>query len=332
MVAMVPLMGGHGGPPPLTGGPPGQRPNPPLVWFTPGPGTLDMLRLFEEPGEWNTARERISVFKFYRSQLLDTGDPMVGPNTYDALRAADAFRKLAKTWRKRIAIEVAVVKDYSCTEDMSGTDAEIRNALKAVAAVRAAGGEVQYFALDEPFTATVQSPRCGGRDLRATLARLDRFFAHVRLAAPRVEIGLIEQFPISSGTEILDYVRQMKARGIRPAFFHLDADLNALPKGSDRFEKEIPPLAAALEDEGIPFGIIFFGHSGESDSDYYDDALDFVERAGETLSDLPRDIVFQSWAESKTGRRITPANLPEWERGTHTALINAGLDTLRQRR
>ena len=26
------------------------------IWFTPGPGTIDMLRLFEAPDEWGPAR------------------------------------------------------------------------------------------------------------------------------------------------------------------------------------------------------------------------------------------------------------------------------------
>jgi len=338
---------GHGGPtalsrggpsPRRSEGPRGQpaqpeetqhgRPDPPRVWFTPGPGTLDMLRLFEMPDEWAEARARISVFKFYRSQLLDEPDPMVGPNTYDALRRVDALRTITRVWQKRIAIEVSAVKDFTCTDDMSGTDGEIRRALEAIRAVRAAGGEVAYLALDEPFTATVQSPRCGGRDLGPTLDRLERFFAGVRLGAPRVQIGLIEQFPTSSGAEVLDDVRLMIARGIRPAFFHLDADLNALPKGSGRFEREIPALADALEAEGVPFGVIFFGHDGDSDERYTKDALAYVRRAAKALPRLPRDIVFQSWARSKAGRWVTPRNLPEWAPDSHTALVDAGMGIL----
>jgi len=91
-------------------------------------------------------------------------------------------------------------------------------------------------------------------------------------------------------------------------------------------------MIEAIEAEGVPVGIIFFGHSGESDEDYYDDALAFVRRANDALPDLPRDVIFQSWAESKMGRRITPANLPENARHTHTALVNAGLEELRDRR
>src|SRR5437762_2666063 len=64
------------------------------VWFAPGPGTLDYLRLFDHPEEWAHARRVVRVFKFYQQHVLIPASPIVGPNTYDALIQVDAFRRL----------------------------------------------------------------------------------------------------------------------------------------------------------------------------------------------------------------------------------------------
>jgi hypothetical protein len=37
---------------------------------------------------------------------------------------------------------------------------------------------------------------------------------------------------------------------------------------------------------------------------------------------MPDQLIFQSWAESSTGLRITPTNLPEVTPNTHTRLVN----------
>ena len=42
------------------------------VWFCPGPGTVDYIRLFERPEEWAHVRQFVSVFKFYQ-QHTQTG-------------------------------------------------------------------------------------------------------------------------------------------------------------------------------------------------------------------------------------------------------------------
>src|SRR6266550_5588768 len=68
------------------------------IWFCPGPGTLDYLRLFEHPEEWARARAVVTVFKFYAQHTQTPAAAIVGPNTYDALVRVDAFRKLT-SWK-----------------------------------------------------------------------------------------------------------------------------------------------------------------------------------------------------------------------------------------
>ena len=64
------------------------------IWYSPGPGTLDYLRLFEHPEEWRRARGVVTVFKFYAQHTQTPAPSIVGPNTYDAFVRVGAFRKL----------------------------------------------------------------------------------------------------------------------------------------------------------------------------------------------------------------------------------------------
>jgi len=122
------------------------------VWFCPGPGTLDYIRLFEHPEEWAHVRQLVSVFKFYQQHTHAGGSPIVGPNSYEALARAGVFQTLGR-WGKKIAIESWAVKEFYCTPDASGMALAVADTVKAVRAVEAAGGRVAYLAMDEPFAA-----------------------------------------------------------------------------------------------------------------------------------------------------------------------------------
>jgi hypothetical protein len=303
-----------------------ERPRPLVAWFAPAPGSLDMLHLFEAGDEWAAARSRVSVFKFYQQHLQDPAPPLVGPNTYNALRAIDAFRTITHTWHKQVAIEVGAVKEQFCTADASGMNASIRATLNAVAAVHQAGGEVTFLAMDEPFLSG-RSAACGGPDAGPTLRRLDRYFANVRFAAPGIRIGLIEAYPSFSARTLAGFLAAMSDRGIPPAFFHLDVDLNALD-AQNAFGPDARALADACAALGIPFGVIVWGHSGDSDRLYVDDAMRLVERVNDAFPESLPQLVFQSWAQSRTGLHITPTNLPERTTNTHTWLIDSALHVL----
>jgi hypothetical protein len=51
------------------------------IWFAPGPGTLDYLRLFENPEQWTRTRSVVTVFKFYAQHTQTPAPSIVGPNT-----------------------------------------------------------------------------------------------------------------------------------------------------------------------------------------------------------------------------------------------------------
>jgi hypothetical protein len=290
------------------------------IWFSPGPGTPDYIRLFEHPEEWSLAREVMSVFKFYQQHTQTPADPIVGPNTYDALVRAQAFRRLTQ-WGKRIAIEVGSVKEFYCTRDASGMRASIAASVAAVQAVERAGGFVSYLAMDEPFVAG-RARVCDGPALEPTADRVATYVGGVRAVRPKVQIGLIEAYPFSSADAIEAIVGLLVARGAKPAFLHMDVDWHF--SGADAFRRDLKRLQTFAAAQQIPFGIILTGYNGEADPLYAQDVGEITELTAETFgtwSAMPDHIIVQSWAESRTGLRITPSNLPETRQYAHTQVL-----------
>jgi hypothetical protein len=152
------------------------------IWFCPSPGSTDFQRLFEHPEEWESARQLISVFKFYQQHTQTPAPSIVGPNTYDALARVGAFRRLGQ-WKKKIAIESGSVKEFFCTPDASGINAAITASVASVRAVEEAGGSVAYIAQDEPFVSG-RSRVCGGPALDPTADRVATYVRGVKAASP----------------------------------------------------------------------------------------------------------------------------------------------------
>jgi hypothetical protein len=291
------------------------------IWFAPGPGTADLIRLFEQPGEWRHSRALTSVFKFYQQHTQTPAPDIVGPNTYDALARSGAFRTL-KQWGMRIALEAGAVKDFYCTADASGMNAAIGNTLASLRAVDAAGGTVAYVAMDEPFVAGRASV-CGGPALEPTADRVAQYVAAVRASLRSVQIGLIEAYPFSSASAIETIVSLLEARGAKPAFLHMDVDWHL--SGAAPFERDMARLQAFCANRQIPFGIIITGYDGNADALYAVDVYGITELIVRTFGTWPRmpdHLIFQSWALSSTGLHIAPSNLPEDRPFTHTAMVH----------
>jgi hypothetical protein len=290
------------------------------IWFTPVPGAVDYRRLFEHPEEWDRARSVIRVFKFYQQHTQTPAPSIVGPNSYDALVRAGAFRALSK-WGIKTALEVGAVKAFWCTPDASGMQASIRATLDSVKAVQDAGGNVAYLAMDEPWVSGRQRA-CGGPALEPTADRLQTYMSAVRAAHQSIRLGLIEAYPFSSAAEVERMLVLLRERGVAPAFLHLDVDWHALKPG--QFAAEVPRIAATVRARGIPFGIIIWGYNGDADPLFASEAADvanLVAQTFQTWEQMPDQIVFQSWAVSQSGLLITPSLLPEERLYTHTNLL-----------
>lgn len=294
----------------------------PEIWFCPGPGTLDYPHLFDRPDQWRHAREAVSVFKFYQQHTSSVSDAVNGPNTYDALVRAGAFSKVI-AWGKKIALEVGAVKEFYCTPDASGMNRAIADTLASVHAVERAGGKVSYLAMDDPFAAG-RAAVCGGPALQPTADRIATYVSGVRAAGVSASIGMIEAYPFSSEPQIETMLELLRARAAAPAFLHMDIDLNAIRVFKVDMTGDLRRLKALCAAQNLPFGVIIWGNNGDADALYASDAgklLNAVAEAFPTSSDLPDQIIVQSWAESRTGLRITPTNLPEDVAFTHTNLL-----------
>jgi hypothetical protein len=290
------------------------------IWFSPGPGTLDYLRLFEHPEEWPRARSVVDVFKFYAQHTQTPAPSIVGPNTYDALARAGAFRQL-RVWKIKTAIEAGSVKEFWCTPDASGMDASVRSTLDAIRAVESAGGTVDYIAMDEPWVSG-RSRACGGPALEPTADRVAFYISSVKRAYPSLQIGLIEAYPFSGAADIESMIQMLQARGVPPAFLHMDVDWHALEPGV--FGRDMRRLHAFAAAQKIPFGIIMVGYNGEADPLYALDAAGMANLIADTFTSwdaMPAHLIVQSWVVTATGLFITPSNLPEDRLYTHTNLV-----------
>jgi hypothetical protein len=293
------------------------------MWFAPAPGSSDYLRLFQAPAEWPRGLRVLDVFQFYQQHTDPRPNSVNGPNTYTALVRAGAFRTVTRTWRKKIALEVGAVKEFYCTPDAAGMQEAIDATLASVRAVELAGGRVSYLAMDEPFLSGL-SVRCGGPSLVPTADRLAVYMNAVSQAVPGVRIGLIEAYPSFNPDRFAEMIRLMRERRVPPAFLHVDVDLAAIRPGRDDFSRDVTQLADLSAGQRVVFGVIIWGGDGNANSLYAVDAMKLeqsVESAFPAPDVVPPHIIVQSWAESATGLRITPANLPEDRPDTHTELL-----------
>ncbi len=290
------------------------------IWFAPGPGTLDYQRLFERPDEWPRVRELVTVFQFYQQHTQMPPASILGPNSYDALVRVDAFRRL-KQWGMKTAMEAGSVKEGYCIDEPDGMALSIRSTIQSILAVEAAGGTVDYLAQDEPWVAG-SSPVCSGGALEPTADKVAAYMSAVQQRFPNLKIGLIEAFPFSSVETIERILDMLRVRGTLPAFLHVDVDWRALAPGE--FVRDLPRLDAAAKARGLTFGVIVWGYNGDADPLFARDAADIAGLLASTFvrwEHMPERIIFQSWAESRTGLRITPSNLPEDRAYAHTNIV-----------
>jgi hypothetical protein len=305
----------------------------PVVWFTPAPASPDMRDLFDVAraggsASWQGARAHIRVFKFYAAQLYDAHG-LAGPNTYPALAQVQAFLKLTR-WSKEVAIEVPSVKAFSC--ETADAVAELSSSF--VQRVQADNAWVTWLALDEPFLSGAYD--CN-QPVSRTATLVADFTHYVRARHHKVRVGLIEPYPTFRPGDLETFLRLLSERGARPAFFHVDVDMEAVKRaGPDPgidFASDLRTLAAVCRQLDVPFGFIIWGNRGDADRDYFDSAVDTgvntLRQVFGGWNSLPDHLVFQSWIQTSAGAAITPANLPERTTYTHTFLVNFGLACLR---
>jgi hypothetical protein len=224
-----------------------------LVWFAPNMGSNDYAALFTKTEDWGTARSKIDVFKFYTQNILDAPCTICANNTLSKLANAHAFQVLAQE-DIAIAVEVGAVKEWGCTGDVTYGVAQtvIRN-------IQAQGGTVAFLAMDEPLFGgriEVNNTTCGYQMEKSAVVTAD-FMKRVNIAYPQMVVGDIEPYPEFSVPELERWLLTLQADEAKPAFFHLDVDMERVRVESQDVIKDLQSLSQFCLAQGIPFGVIF---------------------------------------------------------------------------
>jgi hypothetical protein len=288
-------------------------------WLTPSPGSLDYLDLTGP--EWLARIDgEIRVIQFYLQHLLPHRFEIVGPNTYAAFVARDAFRHINGRGIA-IAMEAGVVKSFWC--DDVDARAAFATSSEAIRNVQAAGARVDYVSMDEPFVAGVQS--CRMLDARVA-DRTVSYMKAMRRAFPSTQIGLTEAYPLFGVDDHARFDMLLRERGGPLDFYHLDVHLSVAleQKRLADIERDVGRLGAYLENKGVPFGLIIWGADGRSDFLYTEEAMKLVRLTRNAFRGggrLPSHVPLQSWTPTPEGLLIVPRNLRPEDEGTHLNLL-----------
>jgi hypothetical protein len=330
-----------------------ESPQPPLheIWFTPNLASVDMLDLFSAPEQWESARSKIDVFKFYSGQVGTAGwscdvnpSHACGSNYIDNFVAVDAFAKLGQ-WGIDIAIEsffagpVMAVDPIQCSTSNHVYSLTLNGSINVIQSVEANGGVVRYLAMDEPIRQWLPAYfyiHTGQTDPRPCLVdsvgvladHMAAYLLQMEDWFPTIPIGQIDLYPEVSVDMFKEWIFALEARGVSIPFLHLDVNGPRVDQyigfGFDiDLAADFMELKSFLNARGIEFGVIITDVYGNSqlwepgtytDQTYYDRTMMWVNTVTETNVSMDH-IIFQSWIKpyytTGEGPKEVPVNLPE---------------------
>ena len=227
----------------------------PAIWYKSASESPDLPTMFTNPDLWGAVRARIGVFIFAPEDIA----PAQGKaeSVRPALYSSGAFRKLA-AWGIGTALEVPALKNWDCTGR--------REALRTIDEMRgvyAAGGRVDYIAMDEPMA--------GAKACRFNLAQVASAVQNyvTQIAASDVirrrgsMPALVDEEPYPGfGPGVLErWVQELKGRGVTLAGLNIDVNVERVdktPRGDAKLIGDFRQLQGFLRSEQIPFGVIFW--------------------------------------------------------------------------
>jgi hypothetical protein len=276
---------------------------PPTVWLCPDADSPDYTDLFAKPQLWAATRAHVDVFKF-GPDAVEPRQAAVAGNYTDLVRL-DAFRKL-RQWNIDIAVEAPSVKGWDCTALGAAKAATIR----FIKAVADAGAAIKLIAMDEPY---VGGPGVCHLSLDETAARTAAYVkalqtdAAVATMAPGLAVGDIEPYPGRSVDQLVQWTRALERHGYKPAFMHLDVDVNdVVHRGAKlNLKADLQSLAAFWRGEHIPMGIIFWSGADPvpSDEAYFNHVVDWAKMVHASIG-KPDQMIFQSWVTRGSARCV----------------------------
>ena len=328
-----------------------QLPDNHKLWFTPNFASVDMLDLFNNPEQWDSARSKTDVFKFYTVQVGTGGWSCVdhpayncGDNHLENFVEVQAFSKLGQ-WGIDIAVESFFAEPVMSYDPIECSTAEyvynltLDGSINVIQSIEANGGVVRYLAMDEPIRRWYPlyhyiywgetDPRpCLVDSLGELADHVAAYINQMQIWFPSVSIGQIGLYPEVGIDQFKEWIIALEARGVSLPFLHIDVHGARVDQyisfGMDiNIVADLTELKSFLEARGIEFGIIFsdiywttqYWEPDEYDDQfYYERTMDWVNfvKAGNIEHDHS---IFQSWIfpvyTTGYGPNEIPVNLPD---------------------
>ncbi|MCD4849166.1 MAG: T9SS type A sorting domain-containing protein [Candidatus Aegiribacteria sp.] len=321
------------------------------IWFTPNVGSVDMLDLFNNPEQWDSARSKIDVFKFYTGQVgsggwSGIGNPgyNIGENYLENLVNVQAFYNLGQ-WDIEIAIEsffAGPVMSYDpliCSSSEYVFNLSLDGSINVIQNVQSNGGVVRYLAMDEPirqwypeffyiYTGQTDPRPCLVDSLGELADYVAAYILQMKVWFPSITIGQIGLYPEVGVAQFKEWIIALEARGVSLPFLHIDVhgpridQYISLGINID-VVSDLLELKSFLEAHNVEFGIIFTDIYWDSqiwevdeyvDSTYYERTMEWVNFVNNENIESDHSI-FQSWIfpvyTTGLGPNEIPINLPE---------------------
>ena len=332
------------------------------VWFSPNTGSVDMLDLFTNPTQWDSARASIDVFSFKAGHVNSWPCYWCDTNTLTNLINVQAF-SILNLWNKDIAIEIAP----PLPQGVYPTECELEHQLAlqyaynwtvdAITNVQTNDGIVNHLIIDEPIRRWYSKffpnggPDCQIDSISDIAAFISDYINALQTTYPTMEIGQIILYPEVNINEIKTYIIVMESLGTSLSYITLDVHGARIieygtPGGIislSQVRDELQELKTFLDSMNIGFGPIltdlgwncqYWEFGQYTDKTYYDGAIFWIDQVKQAIGE-PEYKVFQSWVSphySDTNHlsQIFPINLPDNNSNiySHTRLIREGLSIL----
>ncbi len=267
------------------------------IWFAPiSPaawnnmiGSVDYLDLFAPGAPWTKASSRIQVFKMYTQMLSPTFAGSFSDATLQHIFAYLDSQHIA------LAVEFPpLTPTAACGMGVEGFAGEL--ALPVATRIQRLGGTLQYVAFDEPFfhgSILYTGPGACQWTTQQIAANALQSVVQIKTVFPDVIVGDIEPVPAGSNwlnvyTEGMDDWRAVA--GTPFAFFHFDVNWG------DDWKPSVESLREALQQRGIPFGMIYNGWATDlSNAQWMSDAENHYAEWEAQGGTIPSHVIFQSW-------------------------------------
>jgi len=310
-----------------------------------------MLDLFNQPEQWNSARSKIDVFKFYTVQVGTGGWSCVGHPAYNCgdnhlenFVDVQAFSKLGQ-WGIDIAVEsffAGPIMSYDpleCSTPEYVYNLTLDGSINVIQNIEANGGVVRYLAMDEPirrwyplyyyiYTGQTDPRPCLVDSLGELADHVAAYIHQMQIWFPSVSIGQIGLYPEVGVDQFKEWIFALEARGVSLPFLHIDVHGPRVDQYISfginiDVAVDMAELKTFLNAHNIEFGVIFFDTYYDiqywqpdeyNDSTYYARTMNWVNFVHDANL-KPDHNIFQSWVfpyyTTGIGPNEIPVNLPE---------------------